>query len=137
MFEPNAPPPPGGARPEPPAQPVSLRQVLAPLGLKSLLVGPPHPHLWALWLMATPLLMGVALLFDFFPREGPPAFPTSGLTGDAAVFNFGWPVVTSLYAPNVGFRLGPLGGAVFATQFLLYIAGTGLVWVRNRAGGSP
>lgn len=92
-----------------------------------------HPHTWTLWLMATPLLMGAALFFDFFPREGPPAFESPGRTGDAPVFNLGWPIVTSLYAPNAGFHLGPLAWPVFLAQFLLYLAATGVVWAWRHA----
>ena len=121
----------------PPPRP-SLRQVLAPLELGRLFVGPPHPHVWTLWLMATPLLAGVALFFDFFPREGPPAFAAPGTDPAAAVFNFGWPAVTSLYAPNRGFVLGPLAWPVFGGQLAAYAAATAAVaWRQRRTAADP
>ena len=92
-----------------------------------------HPHTWTLWLMATPLLMGAALFFDFFPRQGPPRFDLGEATGSGEVFNLGWPVVTAAYVPNGGFQFGPLAGPVFAVQGLLYLAGTAAVWVWQRA----
>ncbi|NNJ24628.1 hypothetical protein [Alienimonas chondri] len=92
-----------------------------------------HPHTWTLWMMATPLLMGIALFFDFFPRLGSPAFDAAGVPTGEPVYNLGFPLVTALYAPNVGFRLGPLGWPVFATQFLLYLACTGVVWAWQHA----
>ena len=92
-----------------------------------------HPHTWTVWMMATPLLMGVALFFDFFPREGPPAFDVGAVTGKTPVFNLGWPIVTSAYVPSEGFRLGPLAWPVFLAQLLLYAACTGVVWAWRHA----
>ncbi len=92
-----------------------------------------HPHTWTIWLMATPLLMGAALFFDFFPRLGPPAFSFPDQVTDEPVYNLGWPIVTSLYAPQIGFRLGPLGWSTFLAKLLLYAACTGIVWAWRHA----
>ena len=107
--------------------PVSLRQRVAPLELGRLFVGPPHPHAWTLWLMATPLLAGAALFFDVFPREGP---------GDA--WRLGWPVVVGVYSQADGFAVTRGGWAVTAGQLGLYAAGTlAVAWRQRRTAADP
>ena len=93
-----------------------------------------HPHTWTLWLMATPLLMGAALFFDFVPIERsfltplPDWVPATVKKTDVVYFELGWPIVTAIYLPNGGFHFSPLAGPVFLTQALLYAACTGVVW---------
>ena len=79
--------------------PPTLRERMAPLELNRLFVGPPHPHVWTVWLMATPLLMGAALFFDVFPREG-----TDGQ------WLLGWPVVVGTHSQADGFTVTRAGG---------------------------
>ena len=110
MFEEDPPPP-------------TLRERLAPLELCRLFVGPPHPHVWTVWLMATPLLMGAALFFDVFPREG----------ADGQ-WLLGWPVVVGTHSQADGFAVTRAGVAVMAVQLAAYVAGTAAVAWRQTLG---
>ena len=102
--------------------PPTLRDRLAPLELSRLFVGPPHPHVWTVWLMATPLLAGAALFFDVFPREGA-----------GGRWLLGWPVVVGTHSQADGFAVTRAGAVIVAAQVLAYAAATAAVAWRQRA----
>ena len=109
----------------PPVAP--LRAKLAGLELGRLFVGPPHPHAWTVWLMATPLLAGAALFFDAFPRESP-----------GGAWRLGWPVTVGAWSQATGFIVTPAGWAVMAAQAGLYALGTAAVaWRQRRTAADP
>ena len=108
-----------------PPPPPTLRERIAPLELGRLFWGPPHPHVWTVWLMATPLLMGVALFFDVFPRED-----------GAGRWLLGWPVVVGAWSQADGFAVTRAGVAVIAVQLALYAAGTAAVGWRQASRGA-
>ena len=105
----------------------SLPEKLGRLELRRLFVGPPHPHLWTVWLMATPLLMGAALFFDVFPRES-----------EEGVWLLGWPVVIGTHSQADGFAVAPRGWIVIAVQAGLYLLATAAVlWRQRRTALDP
>ena len=90
--------------------------------------GSPHPHEWAVWLLVTPVLWGVALALDFLPLE------VSADDG-ATTFALGFPLRLATYDPRTGLETHRLLAPVLFTQLLLYLAATGVVaWRHRRAG---
>ncbi|MGN6554052.1 MAG: hypothetical protein ACTHLW_10065 [Verrucomicrobiota bacterium] len=83
------------------------------------------------------VLIVACALADFFPRHDAPLFRYTGSDSAVEVWNFGWPLVLSIFDPQSGIHIGPFFYVVVPFQ-LLAISIIGVVfafWTQHNTEG--